>query len=1219
MSPKKGGLSWKKTNNVKPQKETTIVPATEIYQTDKILNQIQQEIYLNNLQLHASSLRDSNSSLMIMTGRLCGRKVTILIDSGASTNFINNNLLKSLPPELLPQPNSPHIKIQLANKSLINGVLVPSLPLRVKDFSKHIDFIAAPIGYDIILGKTWLSSENPDIDWSTNSLSFRCGTKEIWHCRSAQQHYVNSITLSLTAATKLIKQPNVKAWICHLKDEDLQEAVDKLIDTKFKNITDQNEADKEILSKLPIGVQKLVDKFPKPFMEYTGIGPVRPNDHCIEVDPHETPPFRPIYPMSEDELQTLKKELTALLNSGRIRPSVSPFGAPVFFVYTEDKMRLVVDFRALNRITRRNSAALPNIQEILDQLSGAKYFTKLDLASGFHQIRVKEEDVPKTAFRTKYGHFEWVVMPFGLCNAPSTFQSTMNDIFRDYIDVFLTVYIDDILIFSHTYDEHLIHIEKVLQRLDDHNLHVRLHKCAFLLTELSYLGFSISHNNIKVLESRISTLKSFPLPPTVTLLRSFIGLANTVHRFVPNHAALLGPLSDLLKGAPGKKGSQAAVQWTPELEKKFYVVRDAIASPETLGVFKPGQVVHLFTDWSENAIGSFIGQVDNGVIRPISYYSRKCNKSERVYHPYHGEILALVESLRVHRHYLYGQKIKAYVDHQSLRHILNQPRLKPLHQRWLTDLLAYDFEVEWIPGEWNFISDILSRSSLTKDIQTQYDVDDLELLPVENNVITSAVSDLQGRVRTATADDEELISIISYLTVEDKSILSQLPIGVQISKYSYSDGLLYFENRLVIPHKMRREVFDSCHTSHIHNSWFKVYERVTRNFHWYNIEGDIKKWCKSCDSCQRNNISHKLKFGLLNPLPIPEKKGDILSVDFMVGLPSSNGFDAITVWVDSLTKRTFIYASKTTDDTYIMAERFVRNVWRLGILPRHIISDRDPKFVSDLWTQICNVLNINRILSSSNHPQTDGQTENKNSWIISVLRHYVNFRQSDWFNFLHLVEYGINDSVNVSTGYTPFYLETGQHPTSILDINLPQKPPLKLDEMKILLKLVKANIAHAQSIQSYYANRHRLESTFKIGDLVLVDINKAVPPSESGRPSEKLSCRFSGPYKIIDQVGTSFVLQLPQTWKIHNLFHPEKLRYYYYDGDSDPLAGVPVYARHIEALIAHRRLGVSKQKPQGSSSQYLVKWSGHNRRYNCWMDASSLPQHLIQHFSSSLH
>ena len=1226
------GLALEKNNSFSEyeENEEKYGFTTALNQPDKMeqpnetptLKDIHLPGYMHNLKLyHMKEVYDMEEELLVVEGSMFGVKIRILIDGGAAGNFIKKETLSKLPTQATSNFTKYERPIYLADDSIIQSSTFGKLPFSIGKYKEKAEFITAPIAYDVILGKPWLTLVNPQINWRTNEVKIvRKSSTYKLNCTSTNKLKVDSKMISALQFKKLIKKKSTKAWLCVLKSEMIMEIEKQLNEIAFKNIADQNEKDKEIYEALSPQLKKLLDKYPKVFSEYKGLPPERPNtDHTIELEPGSTPTFKNIYPMSQKELETLKKELIELLSSGRIRPSTSPYGAPVFFVYTEEKMRLVVDYRALNKISVKNRAALPNIQEILDRLSKAKFFTKLDLASGFHQILINENDCKKTAFRTKYGHFEWTVMPFGLSNAPATFQNTMNSVFRDFIDIFVTVYIDDILIYSDNLEEHIEHLEKVLKRLEENQFHVRLHKCSFLLTELEYLGYKIGQNKISVLESRIQDIKEFPLPQTATLLRSFLGLANTVHRFVPNQASLLADISELLKSLPTKAGSNAAVHWTPELERKFYHIRNEISNPQVLAVFDPEKEIHLFSDWSKSGIGSFVGQIHDDVLRPIAFHSRKCNDAERKYHPYHGEIMALVEALKVHRHYLYGQVFKSYVDHQSLRHILNQNKLKPLHQRWLTDLLAFDFFIEWIPGEWNFVSDILSRNSFVRDIGVSTEdksEEHIEKLPVLLNSIIQLQTNLLNQIREQQSNDESIQEIIACLPQSSININALTDQNIQkpripkhlvhlIKHYSVQRGLLYFDDKLVIPKCLRKEIFALAHTNFIHNSWIKVTERIMRNFYWSSMSEDIQKFCRNCDSCQRNKTPRRLPYGLLHPLPVPERKGEILSVDFMSGFSESNGYNALTVWVDFLTKRVWIYPCKKIDDTYQIAQDFLKHVYRESGLPRALVSDRDPRFISSLWEEICKSLNIEQRMSTAYHPQSDGQTENKNGWILEILRSLVHHNQTNWSEKLHFVEFGINDSINASTGYSPFYLWSGQNPNSILDLALPPRPPLSLDDIQSLLKIVRNKIQRSQHLQALYANRKRLEDPFQIGDYVLLSSKHHLPPAEFS-PLSKISPRFTGPYKIIQKISDSYKLDLPATWSIHPVFHVEKLRPYYYDG-PDPLRHLPVFQRQIEEVLTFRRIGATARFPRGRI-QYLVKWLNHNRRFNCWLNEEHVPE-----------
>ena len=361
--------------------------------------------------------------------------------------------------------------------------------------------------------------------------------------------------------------------------------------------------------------------------------------------PGAEPPFGSIYHMSPRELELLKGELTKLLKLGHIRQSTSPFGAPIFFVEEKTgKMRMVVDYRALNKVTVKNRTALPNILELLDKLKDARVFTKIDLQSGFHLIRVAEEDIRKTAFRTKYGHFEFLVMPFGLCNAPATFQSTMNDIFRELIDTSLIVYMDDVLVYSKNHEDHEQHLRQVLSLMREHKLRARVHKCRFLQEEVDYLGYIVGKGQVKVDPRKLEAIRNWPPPRDVHELRSFLGMANTLLRFTHMFAAHAAILSDLLQGKPGKKDK---LPWTGEHQEAFDKLKELLMSPATLHIPDPNLPIIIHTDWSLKAIGGWVSQVVNGEEKPIAFESRKLRPVEKNYLPYDGELLALVHCLRV--------------------------------------------------------------------------------------------------------------------------------------------------------------------------------------------------------------------------------------------------------------------------------------------------------------------------------------------------------------------------------------------------------------------------------------------------------------------------------------------------------------------------------------------------------------------------------------------
>jgi hypothetical protein len=324
-------------------------------------------------------------------------------------------------------------------------------------------------------------------------------------------------------------------------------------------------------------------------------------------------------------------------------------------------------------------------------------------------------------------------------------------------------------------------------------------------------------------------------------------------------------------------------------------------------------------------------------------------------------------------------------------------------------------------------------------------------------------------------------------------------------------------------------------------------------------------------------------------------------MDFIGPLPKTlAGYDSIMTIVDSASKRVITIPNRTTDTAADIANLFELHVWRHHGLPRKIISDRDSRFISRFWTSLMKSLNIKQNVATAYHPQTDGQTEIKNDWIISALRNFVHYYQMDWDTKLHIVEYGINDTMTSSTGYTPFYLDTGQHPTSILDISLTPFDSLDLRDLQAAYQVAKLRISEAQDKQAAQANKKRIHSPFQIGDLVLISMEHYRPPHLRLQPSTKLSEQYTGPYRIIDLVGPvpSCKLEIPNNWDIHPVFHPEKLKMYYYDHNGPhPLDSLPIGERLIEKILAIRKID--------NRYQVLIKWKNHNPIFNCWLDLDS--------------
>jgi hypothetical protein len=451
----------------------------------------------------------------------------------------------------------------------------------------------------------------------------------------------------------------------------------------------------------PVERIPVVCEYPDVFSdELPGMPPDRDIEFAIELQPGTAPISKRPYRMPRAELAELKKQLQELLDKGFIRPSTSPWGCPALFVKKKDEsLRLCVDYHPLNAVTIKNKYPLPRIDVLFDQLVGAKVFSKIDLRSGYHQIKIRASDIPKTAFSTRYGLYEYLVMTFGLTNAPAYFMYLMNSVFMPELDKFVVVFIDDILVYSKNEDEHTEHLHIVLQRLHDHRLYAKLSKCDFWLREIKFLGHTISQDRISVDPEKVQVMDWKP-PTTVRQIWSFLGLAGYYRRFIPDFSRIAKPMTELLK-----KGVK--YEWSQKCEDAFHTLRQHLTTAPVLAQPKNTKSFEVYCDASGTGLGCVLMQ-DN---RVIAYASRALRSHEQNYPTHDLELAAVVHALKIWRHYLMGAHRNIYTDHKSLKYIFTQADLNMRQRRWLELIKDYDLEVHYHPGKANVVADALSRKA----------------------------------------------------------------------------------------------------------------------------------------------------------------------------------------------------------------------------------------------------------------------------------------------------------------------------------------------------------------------------------------------------------------------------------------------------------------------------------------------------------------------------
>ena len=964
---------------------------------------------------------------------------------------------------------------------------------------------------------------------------------------------------------------------------------------------------------LPVKYAEFADIFSE--QEATKLPPHRQYDCPIDLLPGTTPPFKAIHNLSEKELEALREYLATYLEKGWIRPSTSSGGAPVvFFRKPDGSLRVAIDYRGLNSITVKNRYPLPLISELLDRLKDSKVFTKLDLRVGYNNVRIRDGDEWKTAFRTRYGLFEFLVMPLGLTNAPAAFQHFMNDVFRDVLDNFVVIYLDDILIFSKNPRDHERHVRLVLQRLKDQQLFCKLEKCSFEQDSVVFLGFVVSASGISMDTSKIQTILDWQTPTSIRDIQVFLGFAQFYRRFIRNFAQIAKPISDLTRTSLG-----TPFRWTPAAAAAFDHLKIAFCSAPVLihADFEKPFVVE--TDASDFAIGMVLSQPgsDSEHLHPVAFLSRKLTDAEINYDTFDKEALAVYEAFEGWRHYLEGSPhpVTVFTDHSNLQYLTSTRTLSRREARWALYLSQFRIQLVVRPGRKNGKADALSRRpefQLGPDdplrlVNTRPLVNPVSARDenVEHTISSVSVAagnpDFLGRLRSALDLDPIAQSVRASLSTPSNNGREDTASWEEEEGHLTRNGLLYLPTRA-----LQLEVLRTRHDSKIagHMGRAKTHDLIARDFWWPTLWRDVKQYVRTCDSCARSKAPRHAPFGLLNPLPIPTRNWKAVSMDFITKLPISNTWDSILVVVDRRSRQTHLEPCREAMSAKEVADLYIRAVYRYHGLPDTLVSDRDTKFVAHFWRELQKHLGTKLNMSSAFHPQTDGMPENRNQTIEAYLRNFISYHQDDWADLLPFCEVAINNAQSTSTGTSPYYLNYGFHPRfDFLPRREPTIAPAADDFARHLAEIseeAQIELQRAQDLQVKYANQHRLPApNLKIGDKVWL-LRRNV---KTARPSDKLDFKRLGPFSIEAQINpVAFKLKLPEQLKIHPVFHVSLLEPHVADPAPDRKQPQPppiVMDDNLEWEVKE----ILDSKFLRRRLYYLIDWLGYDISERSWEPA----------------
>jgi hypothetical protein len=1088
----------------------------------------------------ASLQKQVNDESVIMV-EFQGKTYRALLDSGAQENFMAPTTVKKLGLREHKKTNSYRLKSADGNLLLYNEGRVEEetdhLPIRVHNRLTSTKFDITDIGqWEMILGIPWLREFNPQIDWTTGHVQWK-DAAPLHATRNSGTRHLRQATLA-TAERRLSNIENVS-----------RQQLSKELQQRLKDIPDE---------------YLIYEKLFREELE-TGLPEHTHYDHEIILKEGTHPKFQKIYPLKHEHRDTLKDYIQDNLKKGFIRPSQSPAGCPILFVPKKNgKWRLCVDYRSLNDITIKNCYPLPLISELRDLLVGAQWFTALDLKGAYNLIRIKEGHEWKTAFRTREGHFEYLVMPFGLTNAPATFQTMINEVLRDFVDIFVVVYLDDILIFSKTLEQHKEHVHKVLQRLLDNKLLVEPEKTAFHVQQVDFLGYRIRPNEIAMDPKKVATVKDWPVPRDVRDVRAFLGFVNFYRRFMQGYGKMSTPLTDLTRATK-------IFDWTDQCQKAFEEIRDNMLKEPILSMPDSELPWIVETDASDYALGATASQMHaDGRLHPVAYFSKKLHGPELNYQIHDKELMAIIEAFKEWRVYLSGTKepVKVYTDHKNLVSFTTTKDLNKRQIRWAEFMTGFNFQIIYRPGTKNGRADALSRRS---DLESTEEVASHALLRYNEE------GNLVPNIRTLA-------------------------------------------NLSMVQDTRKQEILD-IHSApaHGHQGVWKTFQRLRQHHDKSYTRQEVADAIAKCDLCKKSKATRHKPYGLLQPLPVATGPWKSVSMDFIVDLPLSRepltdkSYDAILVIVDRFTKYAYFLPYLKTGTAEDTAYVFLRNVAAQHGMPDELISDRDKLFTSHFWDSLTAQLGPKLRLSTAFHPESDGQTERTNQTLEQYLRCYINYPQNNWVEYLPIAQFAYNSAPSESSKVSPFYANYGYQPTAYGETREAKNAPKATkmaEQIKEIHEQLRTDLESVRQRMTHYANQKRMKGpSFKEGDHVYL-LRKNI---KTKRPNAKLDFKKLGPFRISKVVSqVNYELALPKNMQVHNIFHVALL--------EEAPRSVPLETSceaedteefEVERILDHRM-------NQGKD-EYLVRWKNCGPEENTWEPIQHLansPQKLRQYHTT---
>ena len=883
------------------------------------------------------------------------------------------------------------------------------------------------------------------------------------------------------------------------------------------------------------------------------------------ADPIKLRPYRT--PLNNRKI--IDETIDEMLDAKVIRRSRSPWSFPVVIVDKKDgSKRFCVDFRKLNQVTKKNSYPLPVIDDILALLGKAKYFTSLDLKSGYWQVLMNESDKEKTAFACHRGLFEFNVMPFGLSNAPAVFQELMSVVLQGLGD-FAIAYLDDILVFSPTLEDHLQHLDTIFDRLRKHDLKLKLKKCNFLESETNYLGFIIGKDGIKPDPKKVEAIRSLPIPTCVREVRSFIGMSSYYRRFIPNFSEIAEPIIALTK-------KHAHYKWSAKHDEAFQYLKDSLSVVPLLAYPDTNKPYTLYTDASGTCIGACLTQscdmADDKIPnvsneKPIYYLSHKLSKTQCKWSTVEKEAYAIHFALQKLDHYLHGAQFVIKTDHKPLKYLLESPMQNKKIQLWALSMAGYNCTIEYTAGTTNTCADLLSRrpdepgrcqeENLTEELDLDVNDNTFQVDVINSNEFEPkkfASCDVPFDDSLVKPDDcLPGLDMISEQNKDDellelKTILVHGEPSKEVQRrYLVVDNVVYYLTdpdgdtvlRLYVPKHLRALVVRQYHDDNGHMGVQKTFDCIRQKYFWPNLFKELYQYVSSCTVCQARSllkIRQPLQETDIPPYPMAK-----LSLDLSGPYPKTmSGNKYIIAFVDWFSgwPEAFAVPDKTADT---VAHLLIEEIFPRFGCPLQIVTDNGSENVNKVVQETMRSLNIYHVQTSVYHPQSNAKVERFHRTLHDVLSKKLSENQQTWDLFLNQALAAIRFNISVSSKFSPFFLLYNRD--VVLPVDNLMKPRRKyqgeelhqiaLQEQHKSFTLVRKHLKKAKKTQAKYADRGTKKIEFQVNDTVYYKNNQR---------KGKLDCKWKPYYRIIEKTGPASYVIKNQLDGSTSRVHAEMLR-----------------------------------------------------------------------------